>query len=105
SGKVAVWSVATGERLFTVGEETDAVLAADISADQTQIALGGPSKVVRVYSTRDGKLLHEIKKHTDWVYALEFSPDGVLLASGDRTAGLFVWVAHAGRARFPLRAH
>src|SRR5262249_9403302 len=81
------------------------VLAADISADQTQIALGGPSKVVRVYSTKDGKLLHEIKKHTDWVYALEYSPDGVLLASADRNGGLFVWEAHTGREFFSLRGH
>ena len=44
SGKVVVWNVATGERIFEVGDETDAVLAADISADQTQIALGGPAR-------------------------------------------------------------
>jgi hypothetical protein len=105
SGRVVVWSVTTGERIFEVGDEFDAVLAADISADQTQIALGGPSKVVRVYSTKDGKLLHEIKKHTDWVYALEYSPDGVLLASGDRNGGLFVWEAHTGREFFSLRGH
>jgi hypothetical protein len=105
SGRVVVWSVKTGERIFDVGEEYDCVLAADISADQTQIALGGPSKVIRVFSTKDGKLLHEIKKHTDWIYALEFSPDGVLLASGDRNGGLFVWEANTGREFFTLRGH
>jgi hypothetical protein len=105
SGRIVVWSVKTGERIFEVGEEYDCVLAADISADQTQIALGGPSKVVRVYSTKDGKLLHEIRKHTDWIYALEFSPDGVLLASGDRNGGLFVWEANTGREFFTLRGH
>jgi hypothetical protein len=105
SGRVVVWSVKTGERLFEGGDETDAVLAADISADQTQIALGGPSKVVRIYSTKDGKLLHEIRKHTDWIYAVEYSPDGVLLATGDRNGGLFVWEAHTAREFFSLRGH
>ena len=105
SGKVVVWSVPTGERVATVGDESDAVLAADISADQTQVALGGPARVVRVYSTKDGKLLHEIKKHTDWVTALEYSPDGVLLASGDRNGGLFVWEAYTAREYFSLRGH
>jgi WD40 repeat protein len=105
SGRVVVWSVTTGQRVFEVGEEVDAVLAADISADQTQIALGGPSKVVRVYSTKEGKLLHEIKKHTDWIYSIEYSPDGVLLASGDRNGGLFVWESHTGREYFSLRGH
>jgi len=105
SGRAVVWSVTTAQRLFEVGEETDSVLAADISPDQTQIALGGPSKIVRIYSTRDGKLMHEIKKHTDWVTALEYSPDGVLLTSGDRNGGLFVWEAFTAREYFSLRGH
>jgi hypothetical protein len=105
AGQVVVWSVTTGERIITVGDEADIVLAADISADQTQIALGGPSKVVRLYSTKDGGLVREIKKHTDWVTALEYSPDGVLLATGDRNGGLFVWEAFTGREYFSLRGH
>jgi WD40 repeat protein len=105
SGRVVVWSVKTGERIFEVGDESDSVLAADISADQTQIALGGPSKVVRIYSTKDGQLLREIKKHTDWIYALEYSPDGVLLATADRSGSLFVWEAFTGREYFSLRGH
>ncbi|HKB40452.1 MAG TPA: c-type cytochrome domain-containing protein [Gemmataceae bacterium] len=105
SGRVVVWSVKTGERVIEVGDESDVVLAADISPDQTQIALGGPSKMIRVYSTKDGKLLHEVKKHTDWVTALEYSPDGVLLATGDRNGGLFVWEAFTAREYFSLRGH
>ena len=100
SGKVVLWKVATGERVIDLGDETDAVLAADISADQTQVALGGPAKVVRVYSTKDGSLIREIKKHTDWIYSIEYSPDGVLLATGDRGSGLFVWEAHTGASIF-----
>jgi hypothetical protein len=105
SGKVVVWSVTTGERIIAVGEETDAVLSADISPDQTQIALGGPSKMIRLFSTKDGKMVNEIKKHTDWVTAIEYSPDGVLLATGDRNGGLFVWEAYTAREYFSLRGH
>lgn len=105
SGKVVVWSVATGERIIEVGDETDAVLGADISPDQTQIALGGPGKMIRVYSTKDASLIREIKKHTDWIYSVEYSPDGVLLATADRNGGVFVWEAHTGREYFALRGH
>jgi hypothetical protein len=105
SGRAVVWNVATGERVSEVGDETDWVLAADISADQTQIALGGPGKMIRIYSTKDGQLLREIKKHTDWVNTIEFSPDGVLLATGDRSSGLYVWEAFTGREYFNLRGH
>lgn len=103
SGKVVIWSVAKGERLFAVGDENDCVLAADISPDQSLIALGGPSKMLRIYSARDGKLLHEVKKHTDWITTLEFSPDGVLLASADRNGGVFIWEANTAREYFSLR--
>ena len=67
-----------------MGDELDAVLAADINAGQTLIALGGPQKIVRVFNVGDGSLAVEIRKHTDWVTAVEFSPDGVLLATADR---------------------
>lgn len=105
AGRVVVFNVVSGERVIEVGDEFDSVLAADISADQTMIALGGPSKMIRLYSTADGSLIQEIKKHTDWVTALEFSPDGVLLATGDRNGGLFVWEANTAREYLNLRAH
>ncbi|VTS05608.1 c-type cytochrome domain-containing protein [Tuwongella immobilis] len=105
SGKVVVWNVKTGETIIEVGNETDSVLAADISADQTLIALGGPNKMVRVYSTKDATLQYEMKKHTDWIYSVEFSPDGVLLATADRTGGLLVWEAANGREFYNLRGH
>ncbi|MGD9634741.1 MAG: c-type cytochrome domain-containing protein [Pirellulales bacterium] len=105
SGKVVVWDVATGERVFEVGDELDAVLAADISADHSQVALGGPQRVVRVYSTETGDLLYELNKHTDWVLDVEFSPDGVLLATADRSSGLYLWEARTGHEYLTLNGH
>ncbi len=105
SGLAVVFDVKTGKRVFEIGKEYDVVLAADISPDHGQVALGGPSKVVRVYSTADGQLQFEMKKHTEWITALEFSPDGVLLATGDRNNGLVVWEAQTAREYFDLRGH
>jgi predicted nucleic acid-binding Zn-ribbon protein len=105
SGKVVVWDITTGQRVFEVGDELDAVLAADISADYQRIALGGPQRLVRVYSTQTGQRLYEHAKHTEWVTALEFSPDGVLLATGDRNGGLHLWEAHTGNEYLTLNGH
>ena len=105
SGLAVVWDVKTGKRIFEVGKEYDAVLAADISPDHGLVALGGPSKILRVYNTADGELVYQSKKHTEWVTAVEFSPDGVLLASGDRNNGLLVWEAATGREFYDLRGH
>ncbi len=105
TGKAVLYRVETGEKVTEVGIENDAILSADISADQTQIAAGSSNKMVRIYSTTDGSVLREIKKHTDWVTQVEYSPDGVLLATGDRNGGLFVWEAFTGREYFNLRGH
>lgn len=105
SGRVIVWDVKTGERIIEAGQEYDLVLGADLSPDRSLVALGGPSKVLRVYSTADDSLVYEQKKHTDWVTSVSFSPDGVLLASGDRNGGTLVWEARTGREFYTLGGH
>lgn len=88
SGKVVLYDVRTGARLAALGQEKDIVLAADLSADGALVALGGPSKVVKVFSVADGSQMYQIKKHTDWITALAFSPDGSTLATTDRAGDL-----------------
>lgn len=105
SGCVALFDVKTGKRIAKIGDELDAVLAADLNPSQTLVVLGGPNRVVRIYSVQTGELLHEIRKHTDWIYAAEFSPDGKLLATADRSGGLFLWEAETAREVQTLRGH
>jgi hypothetical protein len=106
SGKAVLFKVETGEKVTEVGaNETDAILSADLSPDQTMIAVGTPTKMVRIYSTADGSQLFQMKKHTDWVTSVEFSPDGVLLATGDRNGGIFIWEANTAREFHTLRGH
>jgi len=105
SGRVVVWDVATASRLTAVGDEFDQVLAADITADQRLVALGGPHKVVRLIHTADGAVDVEISKHTDWITAIEFSPDGTMLATGDRAGNAFLWETRGGREDAVLKGH
>src|SRR5262245_30634447 len=105
SGCVVLFDVKSGKRIAKIGDELDAVLAADINAQQTLVALGGPNRVVRIFSAQTGELLNEIRKHTDWIYAAEFSPDGKSLATADRSGGLFVWEADTAREAQNLRGH
>jgi WD40 repeat protein len=105
SGCVVLFDVQSGKRIAKIGDELDAVLAADINSQHTLVALGGPSRVVRIYSAQTGELQSEIRKHTDWVNAVEFSPDGKLLASADRSGGLFIWEAETARETANLRGH
>jgi WD40 repeat protein len=105
SGKVTLWNVVTGQRVGSVGDEQDQVLAADVSPDHGHVALGGPSKTLKIFSTKDGKLLTTIKRHTEWVTAVAFSPDGKFLASGDRNGGVMVWEGATGKEYNSLPGH
>jgi len=105
SGKVVLFDVKSGNRIATLGEERDAVLAADVTADGKLVALGGPGKLVKVFSVADGKLLYQLNRHTDWITAIEFSPDGSRLATGDRSGGIFLWESASGGSVGSLAEH
>ena len=105
SGKVVAFDVATGKRVVEVGDEFDVVLAADLSPDQTRVALGTPLRTLKIYDTSDGSQEQAIKKHTDWIQAVAYSPDGRFLASGDRAGGLWVWEGKTARELYNCAGH
>jgi len=104
-GKATLFDLMTGRRLFTIGGHYDAVLSADISADQKFIATGSTDKKVRIFSTQTGEVLHENKKHTDWVTTVSYSPDGVLLSTGDRNGNLHIWESSTNEEFYALKGH
>ena len=105
SGRVAAWEVESGKRLLTMGDEYDAILTADLSADQSLLAIGSPSKLIKVYDVASNETLYEIKKHSEWVTQVAFSPDGILLATADRNGGLHIWEAETGNPFYTLDGH
>jgi WD40 repeat protein len=105
SGRVRIWSLIDGTQVAAVGEELDAVLAADVDVRRGTVALGGPSRVVKIHAVADGSLLQRIVKHTDWVTALAYSPDAVLLATADRAGGVHVWEASSNAPYLSLGGH
>jgi WD40 repeat protein len=104
-GRAILWNVASGERLATLGDEFDTLLAADVRPDQSQVAIGGPSRLVKIFSTATGAALHTIKKHTEWVTAVAYSPNGEFLATGDRNGGLLVWDPDNAQELLSLTGH
>jgi hypothetical protein len=105
SGKAVLFLTETWARASSVGDELDAILAADLSPDASHVVLGGPNRVVKVVANPGGQTVHTFRKPTDWVTAASFSPDGLLVAAGDRFGGLFVWEVRSGREFLTLRGH
>ena len=105
SGNVAGWDVENGRRVLNVGEEQDSILTADISADQSLVAIGGTTKLIKVFDLATNEILYKIKKHSEWVTQVAFSPDGILLATADRNGGLYVWEAKTGNPFYSLTGH
>jgi hypothetical protein len=105
SGRAVVWDVVTGQKVMTVGDDYDTVLAADLRPDLSQVALGGPSRLVKVWSTKSNSLQHRLKKHTDWVTAVAFSPNGQILATADRNGGISLWDPDSAQELFTLAGH
>ena len=105
SGKVILFQTKTWVRVSTVGDEVDAVLAADLAPDGSRVVLGGPNRAVKIIATPKGDILHTFRKPTDWVTATSFSPDGLLVAAGDRFGGLFLWETRSGQEFLPLKGH
>lgn len=105
SGTVVGFSMKTGQRLFRLADETDTILAMDLSSDGKWVAVGGPNRNAKIYGVEDAQQVHTMRWHTDWVLSVAFSPDGLLLASGDRFGGLRVWEAATGKEFHTLRGH
>jgi WD40 repeat protein len=105
SGRVVLWDVITGKRMTTLGDDYDTILTADIRPDQSQVAVGSPSRLVKIFSTKTGELQHKIKKHTDWVTAVAFSPNGQMLATADRNGGISIWDPDNAQELFTLAGH
>jgi mono/diheme cytochrome c family protein len=105
SGRLLLFDVASGRRLASVGDEPDAIIAADISPDEKLVAIGCTSRKAKLHSTEDGGLKVTLDKHTDWVTAVAFSPDGKYLATGDRIGNIHLWDGATGGVILPLSEH
>jgi len=105
SGVVVAWDVVTGRQILEVGKEYDAILTADMSADQSLIVIGTSAKKVKAYSTGSGDEVYQLGRHSEWVVEVACSPDGKLLATADRNGGILIWETENGGEYFTLEGH
>jgi WD40 repeat protein/serine/threonine protein kinase len=86
---------ATGDRLY----------GADLSPDQTQIAIGGDQGDVRILDARTGALVRDLGgagSSDGPVHAVSFSPDGKRVLAGHQSRRATVWDAATGAVLLQL---
>ena len=104
-GSAWLFDVRSGRVLHRYGQETDVVMAADMSPLGTRVVLGTAEDGVRVYSGETEQLLFELTEHESRVLSTDVSPDGNYIASGDRAGLLLISEAETGRKLHILRDH
>lgn len=90
---VKVWDVASGKRLYTLGEATDWLHAIAWSPDGAYLAAGGVDRSIRVWAVneQEGKIAHSIFAHTGPVSRLAYAADGKTLYSLGQDRTIKVW--------------
>ena len=91
--RLAVWDVASKERVAFLGPFPDLVREMAFSPDGRRLIAAGADHKLRVFDTSDWSLVRELHGHRDIVYAVAFSPDGRLVASGSEDGTCRVWDA------------
>ena len=87
-----LWSVLTGERIATLGDETTRTTTGHaLSKDGELLALGDEDGAIHIWKTRTGEHSAGPLELKDPVYALDFDPSGKQLAIGAGDCTLRVW--------------
>ena len=123
-GKIQLWDIMTGKRLFTLEGHADLptqslpsrlpspplqyqrqVLALAFSPDGTTLASGGKDNTVRLWNNASDSEPIVLQKHTGWTNVLAFSRDGKILASGSTDKTVQLWDTATGESIATLTGH
>lgn len=97
------WSVASGQRLFTLTAHEYSLRA--IAANEQRIVTAGEGTRIMVWDRTTGRLAGGLSGHADFINTLEFSSDGETLASGDADARILLWKGPELRHSATLLGH
>ncbi|HSR98656.1 MAG TPA: protein kinase [Kofleriaceae bacterium] len=94
SGRVQLWSAATGKLLHQLPTGYARWIAFDSTG--ARVLTASTTKLARVWNVRDGRPLQTLIGHSDWLDRAQFSPDDALIATAARDHTVRLWNAATG---------
>ena len=104
AGKVILvaWDIRSGQRKFSQKIEGLALMAYQVSKDQSLYACGNSTGSIFIFDFENGELLHELKGHKTSVQELAFSDDNRRLISASMDGTRRVWNLESGEEMVSL---
>ena len=92
NGVAVVWDVATGRKLFELGEgHRDIMFDAEFSPDGKLIATAGYDRKIILWDAKEKKAIRTIDVHNGAIFDLAFNSDGTVLASASADETIKLW--------------
>jgi WD40 repeat protein/serine/threonine protein kinase len=88
---VRVWSVATGQQIAVLTNNTSRLAGVALSPDGKTLAAGDWDNRIRILDLTEQRQLAVLTNHTRWVSALAFSPDGKTMGSASADCSIKLW--------------
>ena len=89
-GELIIWDLKSYERVDTIDQFAEQVMALEFSHNGRQIAIGSGDGTVRLYDVVTGQLT-ELGAHTHMVLSLAFASDRMTLASASPNGVIRLW--------------
>ena len=103
--RVAVWDVASGRRVFSLGGHSAPIAALAVSDDGSMLATAGEDRTARLWDLRSGRELQVLRGHDDILEDVAFRQDGRYVATASRDGSVRVWETATGNPVAEMRGH
>jgi WD40 repeat protein len=104
-GVAIIWDSTTLQRLMTLRQRTQYVMAATFDRKGRFLATGGPDGSARIWELSTGRELVTLSSYGGSVAAVAFSPDGSRLLTGSTDTTVRIWQVPSGQEIMTLRGH
>ena len=94
---IALWDIATGQRLHTLRGHGDAVNAVAFNRAGDMLASASSDHTVALWDVATGRRLRTLGGQTGEVYTVAFNPDGTVVAAGGANGTIGLWDPSTGR--------